>query len=155
MNDKIRPVRLHDIESLHQFCFPDNPLLWVRELVTRARQIALQGRGLGVVMVRTGDDIPFAYGQLTIWTRSAEISDLSVMESRRGQGVGTTLIDYFVQMAKDSHVQQVDIGAMTVNQRALALYRRLGFVESHILDLDNGQQVQYLRLPIRSGKEGL
>lgn len=145
---KIRPVRLHDVEQLHQRCFPANTLQWARELVARARQIALQGRGLGIVAVGVADDLPFAYGQLTIWTRSAEISDLSVMEVWRGQGVGTALIDYCYQMAKDSHVQEVEIGALTSNKRALALYQRLGFVESHILNLDDGQQVQYLKMTI-------
>lgn len=153
MNYKIRPVRLYDVDLLYQHCFPENGLQWARELVSRARQIALQGRGLGVVAVGIHDDMPFAYGQLTIWTRSAEISDLSVREAQRGQGVGSALIDYFIQMAKDSHVQQVDIGALTSNIRALGLYRRLGFVDSHILNLDTGQQVQYLCLWIRSGKE--
>jgi ribosomal protein S18 acetylase RimI-like enzyme len=143
MNRKIRPVRLHDIEPLHQRCFAHNPPEWVEELIYRARQIALQGRGLGVVMV-TDDDLPIAYGQLTIWTRSGEISDLSVMSAYQGQGVGTALIDYLSQIAKDSHVQQVEIGALSSNIGALTLYRRLGFVDARILTLADGQQVQYL-----------
>jgi len=158
MNRKIRPVRLHDLDLLQQRCFPHNTPQWTKELVYRARQIALQGRGLGVVMVERDHDhphqtegLPIAYGQLTIWTRTGEISDLSVMPAYQGQGIGTALIDYLSQIAKDSHIQRLEIGALVSNERALALYRRLGFADARILTLASGQQVQYLDKLMTSG----
>jgi ribosomal protein S18 acetylase RimI-like enzyme len=138
-----RPVRLHDVEPLHQLCFPQQERRWVAELIGRARQIALNGRGIGLVGVDS-KDVPHAYGQLTVWVMSAEISDLMVTEALRGRGIGSALIAYLLRVARETHVQRVEIGAEMYNVGALALYRRLGFVESRILDFDNGMRVQYL-----------
>lgn len=145
---KFRPVRLHDVESLHQLCFHQNERRWVADLIGRARQIALSGRGVGLVAVGA-DDVPHAYGQLTVWLRTAEISDLIVTEPLRRQGIGTALIHYLLRVARDTHVERVEIGAEMENIGALALYRRIGFTNSHILELESDVRVQYLSISLR------
>lgn len=144
----IRPVRLADVAVLHRVCFVDWERRRVYDLVARARHIALQGRGFGVVAL-DDDDQPFAYGQLTHWVRSAEISDLIVSAAQRGRGVGSAIIRYLARAARESHMQSVEIGADVTNWRALALYRRLGFVPSRVLTVPSGAvtiRVQYLTI---------
>ncbi|TVR24530.1 MAG: GNAT family N-acetyltransferase [Anaerolineaceae bacterium] len=148
---RIRPVRLADSAILHSVCFVDWERRRVADLVARARQIALQGRGFGVVAL-DDDDRPFAYGQLTHWTRSAEISDLIVCAEQRGRGTGSAIIRYLVRAARESHMQSVEIGVELNNRRALALYRRLGFAPSRVLTVPDGTvttRVQYLTIRLR------
>jgi ribosomal protein S18 acetylase RimI-like enzyme len=51
------------------------------------------------------------------------------------------------------HASTLEIGAALSNPRALGLYRRLGFVDGRILDLDLGngpEPVMYLYKPVPS-----
>lgn len=145
---RFRPVQLNDAEALHAVCWPERPLSSVYQLVSRAQNIARQGRGLGVVMVNA-DRLPFAYGQVTLWAQCAEISDLVVQEQKRGLGYGTGMIQYLMRAARQMQAPAVEIGAALSNPRALALYRRLGFEDSHVAQIDLGsgkEPVLFLRL---------
>jgi len=131
---KIRPVRISDASTLHQVCWPERTYDEVYQLVMRAQQIAGQGRGLGIVALGEDDTAIIAYGQLTSWPNCGELSDLVVTPAYRGRGLGTTLIQYLTRAAREMHLRCVEIGAVVSNQRALALYRRLGFEDSHTLN---------------------
>jgi ribosomal protein S18 acetylase RimI-like enzyme len=148
----IRPVRGFDVHALHRTCWPERPLPVVDQFITRAQYFRQQGRGLGVVVGDGGRDDEgtiIGYGQLTLWPRSGEISDLIITASQRGRGLGTALIQYLVAAGREMHVPAIEIGAALSNPGAVALYRRLGFDDSHtvMLNLGNGpEQVLILRL---------
>ncbi len=145
----IRPVQLTDIVLLHKACWSERPQAMVYQLIARAQQIARQGRGLGVVITGQSRDDVRGYGQLTMWSSTAEISDLVIREDDRGKGMGTALIQYLVRASKEMQAGVVEIGVARSNPRAMALYRRLGFVDNHeiMLNLGQGQEpVLYLKL---------
>ncbi len=136
-----------DAAELQAACWPEWSLDSVRELLVRAEGITGQGRGLGVVACH-GHHI-LGYGQLTLWPRAAEISDLIVTPAHRGNGVGTAIIEYLIDQARAWHISCVEIGAALSNPRAMALYQRLGFAEDRIVDLDLGhglEPVMYLSM---------
>jgi ribosomal protein S18 acetylase RimI-like enzyme len=146
----IRPVRVADAEVLQECCWPERPYAAIYQLVMRARQNAIQGRGLGAVTV-DNDGHLIGYGQLTLWPGCAEISDLVVVASHRSRGLGTAMIQYLVRAAREMHVNCVEIGAALSNHRAVALYRRLGFLDDHTvwLNLGEGREpVLFLRLSL-------
>jgi ribosomal protein S18 acetylase RimI-like enzyme len=145
----IRPVRLSDIPDLQKNCWPERNQDAIYRFISRIRQTAKNERGLGAVIV--GDDgAVLGYGQLVLWPRCAEISDLIVAPAHRGQGMGTALIQYLVRCAREMHAPCVDIGASMNNPGAVALYRRLGFRDSYrqTMNLGGGgdEEVLYLRL---------
>jgi ribosomal protein S18 acetylase RimI-like enzyme len=143
----IRPVQLIDAASLHHNCWADRPQAVIYHLVSRAQHYAQQGRGLGAVVVVDGQ--PAGYGQVLLWPHFAEISDLIVTEGYRGRGLGTALIQYLVRAAREMQASAVEIGVAIHNPKALALYRRLGFIDHHqmSLNLGEGQEpVLFLRL---------
>ncbi len=147
----MRPVRLSDAELLRTDCWPERSFAAVYQLVMRARQNAIQGRGLGVVVVDNASALK-GYGQLTLWPGCAEISDLVVSPPYRGQGVGTAVIQYLVRAAREMHVPCLEIGAALSNPGAVALYRRLGFVDDHTVHLNLGEgkePVLFLRLVLK------
>ncbi len=136
----IRPVQRVDAEQLQQMCWPDRALDGIADLVARAEKLAQTRRGLGVVGIREG--IACAYGMLTLWPRTAEISDLIVSASCRGQGVGSQIIMHLTEAARNLNVSVLEIGVALSNPRALALYRRLGFADHHTIRLDLGSGLE-------------
>ncbi len=147
----IRPVRLSDVDSLHHDCWPERPFSTIYNLINRAIQNAEDRRGIGLV-VEGENGRALGYGQYVIWPTCAEISDLIVADSYRSQGLGTAIIQTLVRAAVRAGVEEAEIGAAVSNPRAAALYRRLGFQDSHLLllNLGNGkEEVMFLRLPLR------
>ena len=144
----IRPVRLSDISDLHKNCWPERSPDSIYRFISRMRQTALSGRGIGVVVSGEQGAI-VGYGQFVMWPRCGEISDLIIAPAERGQGLGTTLIQYLTRAAREMNADCVDIGAALSNPGAIALYRRLGFRDSYKnkMNLGNGdEEVLYLRL---------
>ena len=144
----MRPVRATDSDRLRASCWPNRSFLTIYNLVMRTVRNTADSRGLGLVVVAP-DDIPLAYGQFTLWPTCAEISDLVVAEPLRGQGVGTALIQALVKRARKQGATAFEIGVALDNPRAAALYRRLGFEDSHtvMMDLERGKEkILFLRL---------
>jgi ribosomal-protein-alanine N-acetyltransferase len=146
---EVRPITLEDAAALHHACFAQSTVDAVRELVQRGLERARRERGLGMVAVSGAAVI--GYGQLTLWPRAAEISDLIVTPALRNRGVGTAIITALLAQCHRLHITKVEIGAALDNPRAIALYRRLGFHEERIITLDLGdgpQPVIYLAMPV-------
>ncbi len=117
-------------------------------VVSRAVRSTAQERGLGLV-ITSASGLAIGFGQYSVWPACAEISDLVVSESHRGRGLGTALIQALLQHALQRGITTFEIGVSLNNPRAAALYRRLGFADSHtvMLHLDQGlERVQFLRL---------
>ena len=59
-----------------------------------------------------------------------------------GLGAGTAMIGYLTQLAQQIGYEQMDLEVVADNARALALYRKCGFIESgrrhHAAKLDDG-----------------
>ncbi|MBI5667200.1 MAG: GNAT family N-acetyltransferase [Chloroflexi bacterium] len=147
----VRPVRLTDAEPLHARCWPSRPFAAVYNLLSRTIRNAADGRGLGLVVLDDEGEVQ-GYGQTALWPTCAEISDLVVTEAYRGRGFGTALIQHLAREAARLQAPAIEIGAALSNPRALALYRRLGFEDSHTLMLNVGQgkeAVLFLRLELR------
>ena len=94
------------------------------------------------------DDRPVGFGKLARWQNAVEICNLAVGDKWRSLGVGTAMVNHLVEVARQLDFAWVEIGVAKANPRALALYRRLGFVHrerERILDLGKGMEpVTYL-----------
>lgn len=150
----VRAVRLTDSETLHARCWPARPFAAVYNLLSRSVRNASDGRGLGLVLLDEAGEAQ-GYGQVAMWPTCAEISDLVVTEAHRSRGYGTALIQHLTREAARLKAPAVEIGAALSNPRAVALYRRLGFEDSHTIMLNLGigkETVLFLRLEL-NGRE--
>lgn len=148
---RLRPVRAGDFDRLRYELWRERSPEQARDLLNRALISAENRRGLGICAQAPDGDMLIAFGMLTVWSRCVEISDLIVLEHWRGHGVGTALIQYFVNHASRMSIHCAEIGVALSNPRALALYRRLGFQDRYqlMLDLGRGREpVLYLRLEL-------
>ncbi len=78
-------------------------------------------------------------GQLICYPHGAELANLSVVAARRGQGWGSRLIAVLTAVARHWQIPYLEITVDEANPRALALYRRLGFVADRRLFLPDGR----------------
>lgn len=148
----LRPVELHDAAMLRHTCWPDRAIEDVAEFLQRIQKVRAHKRGIAVVAQHNCTVCGF--GLLTVWPRAAEISDLIVTPGLRGQGIGSTIIAYLTDIAHDLHVSVLEIGGALSNPRALALYRRLGFSDRRIVQIELGtgpEPVLYLEKNLSEG----
>ncbi|WP_156292012.1 GNAT family N-acetyltransferase [Oceanobacillus salinisoli] len=54
---------------------------------------------------------------------------MGIREEYTNQGIGTKLIEYLIDWAKQKNLEKICLGVISVNKRAINVYRRLGFIE--------------------------
>lgn len=149
---RIRIVTKADLKALQTDCWGHRSLENNQNTLHIALRAIEKKRGLGIV-VETDEKI-IAYGQYLRLTHYAEISDLTVSEAYRCQGIGTAMIQYLIQAIAKTDKKRIEIGVAESNPRALALYKKLGFKISYDLTLNLGkghEKVIYLRLNLPQG----
>lgn len=149
---RLRPALPTDIDDLHKHCMSDHDRAFVQRILRHCQQSAYNQRGLGLVAVLSGN-IPVGFGQLTLWPRTAEISDLIVSKAWRSQGIGTAIIRKLITTAQEMDTNRVEIGVALRNYRALQLYRRIGFNYGRTVDLNLGnglEPVMYLWMALET-----
>jgi ribosomal protein S18 acetylase RimI-like enzyme len=58
----------------------------------------------------------------------AKLDDVSVKEDRRGQGIGTALLEQLKEQLRKEAATRIDVGVHLENPEARKFYERLGFV---------------------------
>jgi ribosomal protein S18 acetylase RimI-like enzyme len=147
----IRPAKMDDLPNLLVTCWRDRTPDVGRWMLTRVTRNHAEKRGMGVVAEDAFGNLT-GYGQLTLWSCCAEVSDLMVIEQNRSQGFGTAIIQYLVHIAHEFGAGCVEIGAAESNPGAVRLYHRLGFEDIRTVYLNVGagkrEPVIYMRLQI-------
>lgn len=59
----------------------------------------------------------------------AYVSFISVLPEKQGRGIGTQLIKSFIKMSRIQNKKAVHLYAVQENSRAMAMYKKLGFIE--------------------------
>lgn len=137
----IRHVNLSDVSALHTQLWQNRDSNEISDFIQRVLKFEEQKRGIGIVVLEesVSPATIIAYGQVTQWLKCAEISDLMVHAKYRGKGIGTAMIQYLTNYILPFKISCVELGVAISNQRALVLYRQLGFKDSYTLQLDLGQ----------------
>lgn len=145
----LRAVTRDDIFALQAYLWQERSIDRIDEFVCRILKYEQQDRGVGVVVMGNANMPIIGYGQVTQWVTCAEISDLIVHPHYQSRGYGTAMIQYLTRVMLEKRYSCVEIGVANSNPRALNLYRRLGYQDSYMLELDLGQGIEpvtYLRL---------
>jgi ribosomal protein S18 acetylase RimI-like enzyme len=135
-----------DLAGWHRACYPAQLLATARERFAYILEMQAAGRCYLVLVEesRPGGAI-VGGGRLVRFLHSAEIADLNIDPTYRGQGIGTALIEVLLAIAHHIGLPAVEIGVTANNDRALALYERLGFAENRRLRLPGEQEAIILR----------
>ena len=106
------------------------------EKQTRALEEILSDESVGTVYVAREEGRVVAMASLlyTVSTASggkaALFEDLIVLPTHRGRGSATELVAYMIAEARNRGVLRLTLLTDMQNERAQALYRRLGFIDS-------------------------
>ncbi|WP_345630643.1 GNAT family N-acetyltransferase [Rugosimonospora acidiphila] len=106
-----------------------------------------QGEGFSTFLIAYLDDAPVGSGEV-LWQGAKEpdvrdrfpdcpeINGLAVVAARQSQGIGTAIIAAAEQRALQRGQHRIGLGVDEHNERAAALYRRLGYRDTgcHYLD---------------------
>jgi ribosomal protein S18 acetylase RimI-like enzyme len=82
----------------------------------RTRIVVVEGRDAGVLVVQRGPDAIY-------------LGRIALLPDAQGRGIGTRLLRGLLAEATTAGLP-VELDVLTVNDRAQALYRRLGFTET-------------------------
>jgi GNAT superfamily N-acetyltransferase len=103
---------------------------------SRALETLLGDASKGTVFVARDEGRVVAMASLLYTVSSAEggpaalFEDLVVHPAHRGRGIGTALLGFIIQEAKQRGVLRLTLLTDAQNERAQALYRKLGFADS-------------------------
>jgi ribosomal protein S18 acetylase RimI-like enzyme len=64
---------------------------------------------------------------------TALINELVVAESQRGKGVGKELLVHCVELARQKGYDEIEVGVMRDNQKAVSFYKANGLDEEYVL----------------------
>lgn len=67
-----------------------------------------------------------------ILSPEAELYDIVVDEKYQGNGYSKIMMDYFINLAKGNSVDTIFLEVNSINNKAINLYRKYGFVEYSI-----------------------
>lgn len=99
-----------------------------------------QSQGYRIVAVRAGAQVPSAAGyrlaEFLAWGKVLYIDDLTTLESARGQGHGSALLDWLIGHAREQGCAAIHLDSGHQRHAAHRLYLNKGFVlSSHHLAL--------------------
>lgn len=96
----------------------------------------LEDPGSFVLVAEHGSAGPVGYALVTFHDeddshvtgeRFAELQTIVVLDEHRGEGVGRALLREVYRQVRDADVEEMVIGVLATNERALRLYEREGF----------------------------
>jgi RimJ/RimL family protein N-acetyltransferase len=103
------------------------------DVEARARSLTLEGSFVAeangeIVGMLHVERSRFGFGEL----------GMAVARPRRGQGVGTALLEAAIEWAREEGLHKLSLSVFPHNASAIALYRRFGFVEE-------GRRIKHFR----------
>lgn len=127
-------IELLDIKDYHKcsdiWNMKAQPLTekWREEIASGNRQVfvyKVNGKfiGEGALVFDTGDP------DYTIPDKRVYVSRMIVKKEYRGQGIGSEILTFLIEKAKEMDFNEMTIGVDKDNTAALHLYRKFGFTE--------------------------
>ncbi len=68
-----------------------------------------------------------------IQAKYAELENMSIDKSFRGKGIGTKLVQNFLNWSKENKVNYISVKASEKNKQAIGFYRNLGFKDHDLI----------------------
>lgn len=134
---QFRLAEAADQLALYHTCYADKPVAPIEKMFTRSLRRQENGRGLHLLALKQDNIVGSA--QLIHHGKRGELADIVVTTAERGQGIGTAMIKLLEQEATLRGWRPLEIGVESINGRALALYRRLGYQIKREILIHTGQ----------------
>ena len=134
---QFRLVQTADFRPLQETCYADRRAALFLDHFEQMMVWQGNGRACWLFIEHNGRLV--GSGELIIYPHGAELANLFVVPQYRGRGIGTAMIIVLSRIARHWQLTGLEIGVECQNERALALYRRLGFVDDREVKLPGGE----------------
>lgn len=114
--------------SLDEECFPDKQ----SDSFERFQHI-IDGREYQIILAYQNNKA-IGKAHLRWLSNGATLSDIAILPTKQGQGLGTLLITHCINLALSEGKPHLNLDVETHNERALKLYTRLGFLTKNACD---------------------
>ena len=147
-----RPARREDLFPLHRALYSQLALSTLQARLEISLKEQASGRRIHLIAEFTRGGYRDRHaemvggGELVNYIgRKVEIANLAVARAQRGRGIGTALIQVLCHVAQAGGNRSVEITVLTKNERALALYQRLGFEQSRAVTIPGRGEAAILK----------
>jgi len=138
-----QPAKTTDFRALADLGFSSQPIHQFRD--TFERLLAWQADGRCCWLVVRHESAIIGSGQLIVYPHGSELANLFVVPVWRSQGVGSAMMAALTAVAHALELTSLEISVAPGNERAVALYRRLGFNDDRQVSLPNQETALVLR----------
>lgn len=110
-----------------------DPAPAVEWLTDRVRQLIESGEVTALLAGAGPDGLAVLRFRPSLWTAGLEcyLAELYVVPARRGQGLGRTLMDAVIELARSRGADHIELNTEESDRAARALYESLGFSNRH------------------------
>lgn len=119
----LRPWKYGDIlriSELEKECFPDEP--WSFQMLASS----FGSESFYGIVAEDGGEV-VGYGGITVTFDSADIANVAVTEAFRHSGVGSSVLDELLSIAKSKGAEKVFLEVRVSNSPAMSMYLKHGF----------------------------
>ena len=131
ISDSIRLATQRDIPAL---CAIDNACFPAQNISMPARFQNILNDPANCLFIIEQANIPVGKAHLSWQTHGARLSDIAILPSLQGRGLGTVLLAHCINHALGEHKPEIILDVETTNRQALDLYTRLGFIINNAHD---------------------
>jgi ribosomal-protein-alanine N-acetyltransferase len=89
---------------------------------------AIGDASTNVAVMTDAVDTIIGFGIMQYWLETSHLALFAVRPSHRNQGLGSRLVEWLEKPARIAGIERIKVEARADNQKAIAFYRRLGFV---------------------------
>lgn len=126
-----REATMNDIpilSAIDKACFPKHHV----ESIERFQHL-IEGREYQI-LIATENNKPIGKAHIRWQDQGATLSDIAILPTHQGKGLGTTLITHCINLALLEGKPRLNLDVETHNLKALNLYSRLGFLIQNACD---------------------
>jgi len=121
-------IRLAEVADVPALCAMDSTCFTTPQLDAPTHFQSLLYDPNYKVFIAEVDGVPIGKAHLDLQPDSARVTDIAVLPSFQGQGIGSSLLAHCINHSLAANQPNLSLNVETNNQKALKIYTRLGFV---------------------------
>ena len=119
---KVVPMTMEHLDAVMEIELASFAIPWTR----KAMEGEIENK-LAIYYVALVDDVVAGYGGMWHVVTEGHITNVAVKEEFRHQGVGSAIIEKFIETADEKDMLGVTLEVRISNEKAIGLYKKFGF----------------------------
>lgn len=122
---KIEIMSNEDLETIKDILQTEFDEFWNYEILKQE----LSSNNSKYIVAKTLDNIIVGFAGIKIILDTAEIMNIVTKKSFRNMGIGKQMLEYLINMCKNSNIKTLNLEVNSTNTIAITLYKKYNFKE--------------------------